>query len=450
MQDEIPNITSYDQLLAEFDKFYLLKDRQVMRALIGTVVANQMSGNPNWLFIVGSSSGGKSALIQSLYDIEANGRPLFVPISDLTVNAFASGQKKVGKETSLLHRIPPGGILAFKDFTSMISKAKEAQAEIFKQLREIFDGSYVKRTGTGDDVNWKGKVGAIAGATEVIYEHQEAFSSMGDRFCMYGLIQPERKEVLKFLMSDERINADVEKENKYLRDCVKVYVSNIFDQLNEDDVIINIDVKRDLQEVADFCTRVRSGVVVDDHRSHIIKFVPSIEMPMRMLGQLTQLAKAFVVMRRTEPHADMKKAAEGFLSPEETAILYKIAFDSIPIKRRLALKLLANKPEGVTSKGLATALNYQTPVVASWMAQLNGLGVCLRDPGFNGNQGDKWILRPEFREVLKKFNQMEVTTEALRAIEEEAYQAGNEGFEDAFLGPTDIEETQLDVNFKDL
>lgn len=442
--EEAPNIKTYEELLAEFDKFYLMKDRAVMKALIGTVIANQMDGAPNWLFIVGSSSGGKSAFIQSLYDINLRGKNLFVPISDLTVNAFASGQKKIGKETSLLHRIPPGGILAFKDFTSMISKAKEAQAEIFKQLREIFDGSYVKRTGTGDDVNWKGKVGAIAGATEVIYEHQEAFSSMGDRFLMYGLIQPDRKEVVEFLMSDSRINADTEKENAYLRACVNSYVNNVFDTFTEADVVLNKEVKKDLQEISDFCTRVRSGVVVDDRRTHIIKFVPSPEMPMRMLGQLTQLAKAFVVMRKAEPLNGGKNHPEGFLTIDETEILYKIAFDSIPIKRRLALKLLANKPDGITTKGLAVALNYQSPVVASWMAQLNGLGVCLRDSESHGNQGDKWILREEYKDVMIKFKQTEITTEAMKAIQEEELLAA----EAAMDALPDTEAADLDVEFE--
>jgi hypothetical protein len=445
MENENLKLESYDQLLAEFDKFLLLKDRNIMKALIATIIANQMNGDPNWLFVVGQSSGGKSELIQALNDITSNGKALIVPISDLTINAFASGQKKVGKETSLLHRIPPGGILSFKDFTSMISKNHEAKQEIYKQLREIYDGSYVKHTGTGDNVTWKGKVGAIAGATEVVYEHQEEFSAMGDRFLMYSLIQPDRKEVTEFVMSDARINANRDEERKYMRHCVKIFVERIMQTMDTENITLKKEVKQDIQTVADFCTRVRSGVIVDERKSHIIRFVPSIEMPMRMLHQLINLAKAFVVIRKAEPTILGGHNPEGFLTVEETNIIYKIAFDSMPIKRRMALKLLAKYTQGVTTKGLAVAINYQTDVVKAWLAQLNALGVITRDAQSHGNQGDKWFLRDEFREIMVKFDNIKVTTEALSASEEENEKDIDQSWEEeANLENTKFKESEMD------
>lgn len=413
-------IKTYDALMKEFDKFLLIEDRNILKVLIGTVLANQMAGYANWIFIVSNSSGGKTEFLQSLYDISFDGHnKLITPISDMTVNAFASGQKKIGKETSLLHRIPRGGLLVFKDFTSMLSKNKEAKGEIFKQLREIYDGSYVKATGTGDNIAWTGKIGAIAGATEAIYEHQEEFSAMGDRFLMYTLKQPNRKDVLKFLTSEKRMNVDVDLWQKHLRDCVTEYTAKIFQAMDKQDITLATEVKDDLCEVADFCTKVRSGVIVDDRRPDIVKFVPSPEMPMRMLHQLIQLANSFVVMKRTEPAGKLSSNAKGFLSSDETAILYKIAFDSIPLKRKMALKLLAQYEGGATTKALAVKLNYQTAVVAGWMAQLNGLGICDRDVKSKGKLGDFWTLRKEYRDIMVKFLKIEIINESLE-LEDEA------------------------------
>lgn len=412
-------IKTYDELMKEFNKFLLIEDKNILKVLIGTVVANQLPGDPNWIFIVSNSSGGKTEFLQSLYDIGVDGKKLVTPISDMTVNAFASGQKKIGKETSLLHKMPRGGLLVFKDFTSLLSKNKEAKGEIFKQLREIYDGSYVKKTGTGDDVAWVGKVGAIAGATEVIYEHQEEFSAMGDRFLMYSLIQPDRALVLEFLTSDERINADREAERTHLKNCVTEYMDRVFEAMNTEKIDLAPEIKKDICAVADFCTKVRSGVVVDDKKTDRIKFVPSPEMPMRMLHQLIQLAKSFVVMRKIEPAGGLaSNNIKGYLSNEETAILYKIAFDSIPIKRRLALKLLTQYSHGATTKALAVALNYQSPVVGGWMAQLNGLGICTRDFKSRGSKGDFWKLKEEYQRIMVKFNHIEVINSALETEDE--------------------------------
>lgn len=412
------------QLEDLFSKYLLIKDKNVIKTMVANFIANQFNGYPNWLFLVAPSSGGKSELIQAFNTINSpTGRQMVFPISDMTANALASGQKKVGQETSLLHQIPPGGLMVYKDFTSMLSKNKEAQAEIFKQLREVYDGQYIKRTGTGNNVNWAGKIGAMAGATEAIYEYQAQFSAMGDRFIMYNVIQPDRREVLDFIMHNSRINADRKEQQTVLQAGVKSYVENLLKTMTEEDIVISEELKENIKDVADFCTRVRSGVMTDERRPNIINFVPAIEMPIRMIHQLINLAKAFIVIRRLDN--PLGPANTDQITEDEALILYKIAFDSIPIKRRMALKALAKYSGGVSTKGLATEINYQTAVVASWLAQLNALNICSRQIG-RGNKGDIWNLKEQYREVMVKFEKIEVTNESLidEDDEEEDYSQG--------------------------
>lgn len=419
-QEQEVEITTLKDLQAVFDTHLLLADRDIIKVMAATIISNQFKGYPNWLFIVAPSSGGKSEIIQAFSGIRVGGQSLAFPISDLTVNAFASGQKKIGKETSLLHQIPPGGLLFFKDFTSMVSKAREARTEIFKQLREIYDGSYIKRTGTGDNVEWDGKVGAIAGATQVIYEYQQEFATMGDRFIMYGMKQPDRKLLLDFILDDSRINADKMGMQRHLKDSAASFIEYIIMNMKEDDVHLAKDLKEDLKNVADFCTKVRSGVITDERRPNIINFAPDHEMPVRMINQLLNLAKAFIIMRKAEPMNQMAHNDSEFdnVTDEEALILYKVAFDSIPIKRRLALKALAKYEGGVTTKGLATSINYQTAVVNAWLAQLNALGICSRQAK-GGNQGDMWNLRKEYRDIMVKFEHIQVTADSLMGDDED-------------------------------
>lgn len=402
-------VRRFSELEAEFKKTFLIVDDGIIGLIVDTVIANQLDLDPVWLFLVAPSSGGKSEFITSLNDIEVGGQKLVYPISDLTVNTFASGQKKKGKETSLLHKMPPGGMMTFKDFTSMLSKNRDARTEIMGQLREIYDKEYTKRTGTGDDITWRGKVGAIAGATEVVYDYQEDFSAMGDRFVMYSIKQPERRALLDFVMKNKEDQSyNKEAARQHLRACIKSYIEYILDNLKEDDAQLAPETKEDIIQVADFCTLVRSGVIVDK-RKGTVEFVPAAEMPTRMIEQLLAIASATLTRRLSEPLSGGENTPHrhGHLTESEKLTLYKIAFDSIPKKRRMALRKLAQYTGGITTKGLAMSINYQTSVVQGWLNQLNGLGICTRELK-GGNQGDLWKLNPRFRDIMVRFEKIAV------------------------------------------
>lgn len=415
----IPEIRSVSELQKEFEKVFLMGDSGVIPLLCAVLIANQMDNDPVWLLLVSPPSGGKTELIESLEMITLRNQPLTFPISDLTVNTFASGQKKLGKETSLLHKMKPGSIMTFKDFTSMISKNRDAQQEIMGQLREIYDQHYVKRTGTGDDIVWKGKVGAIAGCTEVIYESNEQFAVMGDRFIMYNMKQPDRMEVLEKVIDTMSDKTNKFKEKKaYLRLCMKSFVEFQFENIETTSLDLAKETKKDILQVVNFVTTVASGVMVDKKKG-TVEFVPSHTMPMRMAKQILSIAQAFVLMNKNTPGLmGSAPASKGELTLEQIATLYKLAFDTIPIKRRMALQKLAKYSLGVTTGGLATSLDYQTPVVGQWLAQLNALGICKRE---KSGRGDKWTLNEKYRDIMVKFEHITVVEGELDADEDGNY-----------------------------
>lgn len=440
-------IKRFVDLKSEFEKVFLMADDGIIALIVDTIIANQMDMDPVWLFLVAPSSGGKSEFISSINDIEIGGQKLVYPISDLTTNTFASGQKKKGKETSLLHKMPPGAIMSFKDFTSMLSKNRDARTEIMGQLREIYDKEYVKRTGTGDDIVWRGKVGAIAGATEVVYDYQEDFAAMGDRFVMYSIEQPKRKPMLDFIVKNKR-DPKYNKEalRQHLRDCMKSYIEFILSDLKEDNQKLSRETEDDIIAVADFCTIVRSGVVTDK-RKGTVEFVPAVEMPSRMLDQLLAIASATLARHLSEPLSGGKQGPHvmGFLTEQEKNTLYKIAFDSIPKKRRMALQKLAQYEGGITTKGLAMSINYQTSVVQGWLNQLNGLGICTRESK-GGNKGDHWMLNPKYRDIMVRFENISVEEGVL-----ESDQDDDEDDEDAAWEAKHNDEERVDeeTNFND-
>lgn len=415
---EIPVIRSLSELLNEFNKVFLIKDKGIIPLICATVLANQMDLDCIWLFLISPSSGGKTELIESLEFVTLRGKPLAWPISDLTINTFASGQTKAGKETSLLHKMSPGSLMVFKDFTSMISKNDDAQKAIMSQLREIYDKKYVKRTGTGKDIVWQGKLGAIAGCTEVIYESNEQFAVMGDRFIMYKMEQPERMDVLRQVVKSMKDKSkNFEEKKKYLKLCMKSYLEYCIEHMENMGLELDPETEDDLLKVVNFATMVSSGVMLDK-RKGTVEFVPSHTMPMRMAKQLLALAQGFMLMNKLETEMGTKNIS---LTQEQIETIYKVAFDTIPAKRRMALKVMAKFTLGASSAGIATLLEYQTPVVAGWLAQLNALGIVKRD---KTGTHDKWSLKEEYLTIMQKFEKIVPVEEELDSVDSDDLDEG--------------------------
>lgn len=398
-----PNIT-FEDVQAAYDDALLLQDRNLIRLVTAVVLANQMDDAPVWLMLVAPSSGGKTAILLTLDDLEFKpGKKVSHFISDLTENTLASGFKSGQGDAGLLNQMPYGGMMIFKDFTSLLTKRSESRDAIMGQLREVFDRKFDKKTGNNQDTAWKGKVGALAGVTTAVHEYISEMSAMGDRFIMYSPAMPPRMKLLEFIMEmrvqgdsqEKKLKAAKEKMHAYLRHCIK-YVANPKLYMNETD-------RMHLMQVADFATKTRSGIIQDD-RTGRVKFVPEPEMPTRLIEQLLSIATILSMMREVD-------GEKPELSEEDMKLLYKIAFDSIPVKRRWALNELAMFAAGVTTAGLATKIGYETEVVKEWLAQLNALGICRRVKSTGA--GDQWILNEEYRDIMYTFQNIKPKAERL-------------------------------------
>lgn len=332
-------------------------------------------------------------------------------ISDLTVNTFASGMKKTGKETSLLLRMN-NGVMAFKDFTSILSKNKEAKKELMGQLREIYDGRYDKHTGTGDEIKWRGKVGAVAGTTEAVYRYLEDLTEMGDRFIMYSLIQPDRKKAARRAFNNTPFMHEF---REHLQQCFKNYIEMVIEKVVDidSDIKISEEVQEELFNVSDFTARVRSAVITD-FKSGAIEFVPAQEMPQRIMSQLRAMASTFIAMHKAEPAmASSPLVEKGELTDFEKQLLFKTALDSIPRTRRDAIYPMAQHTS-VSSAGLAAHLNLPTASATKYLYQLNALGICDRRKK-GGAQGDYWILKQEYKELVLRLTKLPMIESDLEA-----------------------------------
>lgn len=420
----MPEIKTFQQLQDEFDKVLLLRDRGILRVLCATVIGNRLDINPIWLFLVAGPSSGKSEFLESLNGMSFEKGGFIHPISTLTTNTFASGQKRDGMETSLLHKLK-NGIMIFKDFTSIISKQREATQEIMGQLREIYDGSFVKETGTGYRISWKGRIGLIAGITTIIDYEANSFASMGERFIQYKIIAPDRIEALRKAWDNA---FDIKAKREHLQECMKSYIEYALENMTEEKIELEKDIRENIFEIANFTAIARSGVKLD-FRTGKVTFVPEKEMPMRIAMQLYGIACGISILDSIEPL--VQESRKNNLTASDVALLYKIALDSIPTQRRLTLINLAKYKGGVTTAGLATKLRYPTETVNNWLSQVNALGFCER---MKGGREDVWMLKEEFRGTIEKFEQV-------RSVDSDLTEDNAEEIENLKV---DLKETEFD------
>lgn len=400
-----PNIPiTFEDVQICYDRALLLEDRDYVRLVLATVLANQLTGNPVWLMIVGPSSSGKTAMLSTLKELAFEpGKEMMCFVSDLTENTLASGFKSSGGETSLIMKMPIGGMFVFKDFTSMLVKRSESRDAVMGQLREVYDRNYVKRTGNDNDTVWEGKIGAIAGVTEAVHEYMATMSVMGDRFIMYAPAMPDRMKLLRFMMDLEKRKEDQDAKLKEAGEYAQAYLKRCYKMLDKADLVLSEEAERHLMEVADFVTRARSGVM-EDPRNGRVRFVPSPEMPTRLISQLLSIARVLCLMRIVD-------GKDPTLQSADLLMLYKIAFDSIPLKRLWALRELATYSLGVSTSGIAAKLDYQTEVVQEWLTHLNALHIIRRDK--NSGRGELWRLTDEARALMVTYQKVEVKNEML-------------------------------------
>jgi hypothetical protein len=190
-QQSVP--CSIDETLRVFYRWLILENLTPVYAVLGTVAANLLPGDPVWLGVIGPPSSAKTELLNSVSTL-----PHVVQVATLTPAGLLSGtpnnQYAKGAKGGLLRQIGNFGIIALKDFGSILSMRPDAKVEVLAALREIYDGAWTRTLGTngGRSFSWKGKVGLLFAATGVIDSHYSVIGAMGDRFLMSRLAPVKR------------------------------------------------------------------------------------------------------------------------------------------------------------------------------------------------------------------------------------------------------------------
>lgn len=376
-----------------YKETFFMEDDAVLPLVIAIVVGARLNAPAVWLYLVGPSSGGKTALLSAFSKV-----PFSYQISDMTANTFLSGMGGSGeREPSLLTKLGNNFVIIMKDFTTIMSKSPETQEAIVAQMREIYDGHIRKDTGVGKVLEWgtkdkPNKATFIMASTEAIYKVQEKFADMGTRAVNYVMLPQDRKKTARVAL---RKNSRLQKELSVIQDKVAEFIMDKINNVPDELPDIDDELREEIIDVSDFAAFCRS-VVLRDYRG-AKNLALTAELPMRMAKQLMSAAQF------------MMYCNDGVLTPQYRASVFKLALDSIPKQRRLILEVLA-KYNKSTVVGVAQKINYPSDFTREWIEDLNMFDVVYRK--VIGHK-EYWMLKEEYRKLMNKYLGVKLSEENL-------------------------------------
>ena len=109
-----------------FDRWLILHDKTPIYAVLGTVAANLLPGDPVWLGVIGPPSSAKTEILNSISLL-----PHVVQAATLdgrrVVVRYAEAQRDKGAKGGLLRQLGDFGIISLKDFGSILSMHHETR-----------------------------------------------------------------------------------------------------------------------------------------------------------------------------------------------------------------------------------------------------------------------------------------------------------------------------------
>jgi len=383
MKDMIPQLpaptierTPLELLCDKISKWLYLEDTRTIDVLLATYYINVHTAHePIWLLLVAPPGGGKTELIRGIQDEKC------LEVSNLTENTLISG---LGEDESLLKKIEKENkkLLLMKDFTSVLSKNQESMKAIFATLREIYDGTIIKHFGTGESIEWRGKLGLIAGVTDVIDEHYGVINSLGGRFIQWRPGHNREKEV-------SRAMRNIGKETTMREEIGRAF-DTFCSNITSSPISISPDDYKFVSSIAEITGTLRTEVKRDYRRKEVVT-VPSSEIP-------TRLSKNYLSMLMGLLSIQGKHVASSY----EYNILKKIALDTVPKKRVKILRNVFDNHGGrFTAQTIAEEVNLPATTVKYTLEEMNALKYL--DMSSEGKK-HYFSLRDDIREMFEQID----------------------------------------------
>lgn len=349
VSDPVASQVLYNVLAEHIIKHFYHPDLEALRVVFAAVHAHYSEGDPVWLFVNGPAGSGKTSIaincISGLPDVQI--------ASDLTPRSFIAGKSQKSEYTLLNKK---SIILAFKDFTTIISKREDAQKEIVAILREVYDGQISYRTAEANN-KWEGKATVIAAVTPAIERSWAIHRDLGERF---GQVRWHNTKRPTEAARMARAQLGHEKQVGALMRAMTI---DVFESASQYPGELSFEQGTRIDAAATMIANLRRNVIRDSGSGRPIIDVPQAEEPTRLAKGLATLACHHAAIFSRERVND-----------EDIRIAMRSALDTIPAAR---LAIIQNMPSDMTisSRELREISELHRNAVAWHTDELEALNV---------------------------------------------------------------------------
>lgn len=329
-------------------------DIDAINAVLCTLAAERLDGDPLWLLLVSGSGNAKTETVQAAC---GDGAIIVSTLSSEGALLSGTAKKQAAKDATggLLNSIGARGVLVIKDVTSILSMDRNTRAALLAALREIHDGHWARNVGTdgGRTLTWQGRIAIIGAVTTAWDRAHDVIASMGDRFvCLRMDSTQGRTAAGRQAIANTGHEIEMREE----------LANTVADVLAGIDLQCNLELSSEetdtLLEVADIVTRARTGVDYDYRGDVIDAHAP--EMPTRFAKQLTQMVRGGVSI--------------GMDRARAMQLAIRCAADSVPPLRLAILLDVADNP-GTSTRDVRRRLAKPRATVDRQLQSLHMLGL---------------------------------------------------------------------------
>ena len=179
---------SFHKLMEIYEQDMVMTDsmKDCLAICLATHIAVTLEGDPLWMYLVGAPSSGKSTICELIASDEIHTRSL----SKFT--GLVSGSRQGNHLVPLLQ----GKCVIVKDGTLLLESTPQQLANVFGEMRDIFDGKLDVEYRNGVSASFSNVMfGMVIGITERIYSLNMA--ALGERFLHCRLETDREIEVIR-------------------------------------------------------------------------------------------------------------------------------------------------------------------------------------------------------------------------------------------------------------
>ncbi|QOK24142.1 helix-turn-helix transcriptional regulator [Janibacter indicus] len=364
---DVPNVDPFApgtlaELLAGLREWQHLPDPMHVIAALAAAATRHETGEATWLLMVAAPSSGKTEAVR-LLDTAADAR-----LDEITPAGLLGWSKgKSVKPSGVLARMGSRGLVTFGDLSTLLATSDRGGRDVvFGLLRRVYDGHVTRdispqgkpAEGVPDRLEWSGRLTVVGCVTQAIDRYTAHADQLGARWLYIRL--PERSTAEKRHAAALARRSALGERRAEARATVAALLAGVASPLPDLD-----EGTADVIEDAALVTAWgRASVPRNGYGRRDIEGVPIVEEPMRLVQQLSGVARGVLAL--------------GLPTQAAQAVARRIALDSMPEARRAVLEALSLGEPLNTSKVARTA-GVDRKVARFQLEELAAIGVVTND-----------------------------------------------------------------------